>query len=62
MMHLRGGHHDALAVIVDRYQRLVWSVAQKIVHDESEAEDCRSDRLPRMFSENGTFQLRKRNT
>ena len=39
MMHLRGGYHDALAVIVDRYQRLVWSVAQKIVHDESEAED-----------------------
>jgi RNA polymerase sigma-70 factor (ECF subfamily) len=39
MTHLRGGHHDALAVIVDRYQRLVWSVAQKIVHDESEAED-----------------------
>lgn len=39
MTHLRAGHHDALAVIVDRYQRLVWSVAQKIVHDESEAED-----------------------
>jgi RNA polymerase sigma-70 factor (ECF subfamily) len=39
MTHLLAGHHDALAVIVDRYQRLVWSVAQKIVHDESEAED-----------------------
>ncbi len=39
MTNLRAGHHDALAVIVDRYQRLVWSVAQKIVHDESEAED-----------------------
>ena len=39
MTHLRSGHHDALAVIVDRYQRLVWSVAQKIVHDEGEAED-----------------------
>jgi RNA polymerase sigma-70 factor (ECF subfamily) len=39
MMHLRGGHHDALAVIAGRYQRLVWSVAQKIVRDESEAED-----------------------
>ena len=39
MTHLRSGYHDALAVVVDRYQRLVWSVAQKIVHDEGEAED-----------------------
>lgn len=39
MTHLQAGNHDALAVIVDRYQRLVWSVAQKIVHDDSEAED-----------------------
>jgi RNA polymerase sigma-70 factor, ECF subfamily len=39
MRSLRAGRHDALAVIVDRYQRLVWSVAQKIVHDEGEAED-----------------------
>jgi RNA polymerase sigma-70 factor, ECF subfamily len=36
---LRLGHHDALAVILERYQRLVWSIAQKIVHDQSEAED-----------------------
>jgi RNA polymerase sigma-70 factor, ECF subfamily len=39
MIHLRAGHDDALAVIVDRYQRLVWSVAKKIVHDGGEAED-----------------------
>jgi RNA polymerase sigma-70 factor, ECF subfamily len=39
MSHLRSGCHDALAIIVDRYQRLVWSVAQKIVRDEGEAED-----------------------
>jgi RNA polymerase sigma-70 factor (ECF subfamily) len=39
MIHLQSGHHDALAVIVDRYQRLVWSVAKKIVHDVGEAED-----------------------
>lgn len=38
-MHVKAGHHDALAVLVDRYQRLVWSVAQKIVHDEGEAEE-----------------------
>ncbi len=39
MIHLRAGHHDALATLIDRYQRLVWSVAQRIVHDEGEAED-----------------------
>jgi RNA polymerase sigma-70 factor (ECF subfamily) len=33
------GNHDAFAVIVDRYQRLVFSVAVRIVKDEAEAED-----------------------
>src|SRR5271155_3365888 len=32
-------NHDAFAVIVDRYQRLVFSVAVRIVKDEGEAED-----------------------
>jgi RNA polymerase sigma-70 factor, ECF subfamily len=36
---LISGNHDALAVIVDRYQRLVFSVALRIVKDEGEAED-----------------------
>jgi RNA polymerase sigma-70 factor, ECF subfamily len=39
MVLLQGGNHDALTVIVDRYQRLVWSVAQKIIRDRGEAED-----------------------
>src|SRR5437868_4019735 len=36
---LKSGNHDALAVIVDRYQTLVLSVALRIVKDEGEAED-----------------------
>jgi RNA polymerase sigma-70 factor (ECF subfamily) len=36
---LLSGNHDALAVIADRYQRLVFSVALRIVKDEGEAED-----------------------
>jgi RNA polymerase sigma-70 factor (ECF subfamily) len=36
---LMAGNYDAFAVIVDRYQRLVLSVALRIVKDEGEAED-----------------------
>lgn len=36
---LLSGNDDALAVIVDRYQRLVFSIALRIVKDEGEAED-----------------------
>jgi RNA polymerase sigma-70 factor (ECF subfamily) len=36
---LISGNDDALAVIVDRYQRLVFSIALGIVKDEGEAED-----------------------
>ncbi len=39
MAELRAGHHDSIAVILERYQRLVWSIAQKVLHDEGEAED-----------------------
>ncbi|HWC16088.1 MAG TPA: sigma-70 family RNA polymerase sigma factor [Terriglobales bacterium] len=39
MVHAQAGHHDALALIVSRYQRLVWGLAAKIVHDPGEAED-----------------------
>jgi RNA polymerase sigma-70 factor (ECF subfamily) len=36
---LRSGNDDAFAMIVDRYRRLVFSVALRIVKHESEAED-----------------------
>lgn len=31
--------HEALSILVNRYQRLVWNVAAKIVPDSMEAED-----------------------
>ena len=39
MGSLQAGSHDALAVLFDRYQRLVLSIALRIVRDPGEAED-----------------------
>jgi RNA polymerase sigma-70 factor (ECF subfamily) len=39
MAHVQGGHDDALAVLFDRYHRLILSVAFKILRDIGEAED-----------------------
>lgn len=39
MACLQEGQNDALAVLFDRYQKLVLSIAKKIVHDPMEAED-----------------------
>jgi RNA polymerase sigma-70 factor (ECF subfamily) len=39
MAYLQRGHNDALAVLFDRYQKLVLSIARKIVRDPGEAED-----------------------
>lgn len=39
MAHLQAGRNDALAVLFDRYHRLVLSIALKIVRDSGEAED-----------------------
>lgn len=39
MVQLEDGHNDALAVLFERYHRLVFSIALKIVRDRGEAED-----------------------
>jgi RNA polymerase sigma-70 factor (ECF subfamily) len=39
MAHLQAGCNDALAILFDRYHRLVLSIALKIVRDPGEAED-----------------------
>lgn len=39
MMHLGAGHGDAVAVLLDRYSRLVLSITSQIVHDHGEVED-----------------------
>jgi RNA polymerase sigma-70 factor, ECF subfamily len=39
MAHLAAGHGDAIAVLLDRYGRLVESIAFRIVRNSSEAQD-----------------------
>src|ERR1700688_3081191 len=39
MGYLQGGNNDALAVLFDRYHRLVLNVALRILRDRGEAED-----------------------
>jgi RNA polymerase sigma-70 factor (ECF subfamily) len=39
MLHLQLGQHDALAVLFDRYHRLVMNIALRILRDAGEAED-----------------------
>src|SRR5690348_1572593 len=56
MAHAQAGHHDALAVIVGRYQRLVWSVAAKIVHDPGEAEDVVQTVFVDLFQKMALFE------
>jgi len=43
MDHLRLCHDEALTVLFDRYHRLVWSIALKILRDAGEAEDLVQD-------------------
>lgn len=39
LLHAKAGEQDAMAVLVNRYQRMLWNVAAKIVQDSTEAED-----------------------
>jgi hypothetical protein len=52
MAHLAAGHGDAVAVLLDRYARLVLSIALRIVRDHAETEDVtqgRADGLSPQF-------------
>ena len=55
MAHLSAGHHDALAVLFDRYHRLVLSVAFKILRDASEAEDVMQSVFLEIYRVAGQF-------
>jgi RNA polymerase sigma-70 factor, ECF subfamily len=55
MAHLRMGHDDALAVLFDRYHRLVFHVALKILRDSGEAEDVMQNVFLEIYKVAGQF-------
>ena len=62
MLRLQGGQNDALAVLFDRYQKLVLSIALKIVRDPGEAEDVTQTVFLDVFRAVAQFDPRKGNT
>jgi RNA polymerase sigma-70 factor, ECF subfamily len=55
VQHWLSGNGDAFAAIVDRYQRLVFSIAVRIVKDEGEAEDVAQTVFLDIFRHVGKF-------
>src|ERR1039458_10097928 len=62
MASLQQGHSDALAVLFDRYQKLVLSIALKIVRDPGEAEDVTQTVFLDVYRAVAQFDPRKGNT
>ncbi len=62
MAELKAGHNDALAVLFDRYHRLVFSIAQKIVRDPGEAEDVMQNVFLDIFRAAAQFDPAKGST
>jgi RNA polymerase sigma-70 factor (ECF subfamily) len=62
MAHLQGGCTDALAVLFDRYHRLVLSIALKIVRDPGEAEDVMQTVFLEIFRSAAQFDPAKGTT
>ncbi len=62
MAHLQAGCNDALAVLFDRYHRLVLSIARKIVRDPGEAEDVMQSVFLDIFRSVAQFDASKGTT
>ena len=57
--HLKAGHNDALAVLFDRYHRLILSVAFKILRDPAEAEDVMQSVFLELYRVAGQFEAER---
>jgi RNA polymerase sigma-70 factor (ECF subfamily) len=62
MQHLALGHDDALAILYDRYARLVMSIALKIVRDVGEAQDVKQEVFMNLYRTVAQFDASKGTT
>jgi RNA polymerase sigma-70 factor (ECF subfamily) len=62
MAGLQAGHTETLAVLFDRYHRLVLSIALKIVRDQGEAEDVMQNVFLEIFKSAAQFDPARGNT
>src|SRR5271169_5154573 len=62
MAHLQSGCNDALAVLFDRYHRLVLSIALRIVRDPGDAEDVTQSVFLEIFRSVAQFDPAKGTT
>lgn len=56
---IKQGDHDAFARLFDRYYRLVLSIASKIIHDRSEAEDVMQEIFFEIYQKANAFNRKK---
>jgi RNA polymerase sigma-70 factor (ECF subfamily) len=59
MTHLQNGCDDALAVLFDRYHRLVFTIAARVVRDAGEAEDVMQTVFLDIYRAKGQFDASK---
>jgi RNA polymerase sigma-70 factor, ECF subfamily len=59
MQYATKGHHDAVTILFDRYHRLVFDVALRIVRDPGEAEDVVQSVFLDVFRAMANFDSRK---
>lgn len=62
MSHVRSGQADALAVLFDRYHRLVLSIALRILRDPGEAEDVMQSVFLEIYQSAAQFDASKGTT
>jgi RNA polymerase sigma-70 factor (ECF subfamily) len=62
MLHLQKGQHNALAVLFDRYHRLVTTIASRILRDAGEAEDLMQAVFLEVFRSSAQFDPAKGTT
>jgi RNA polymerase sigma-70 factor (ECF subfamily) len=62
MVHLQSGHYDALAVLFDRYHRLVLNIALRILRDAGEAEDLMQSVFLEILRSSAQFDATKGTT